>query len=194
MIDCLQVRNLILASASPRRSELLDQVGIPYIVQPSSVEENMEGIEGTPAEIAEKLAYKKARDVASKVESGLVLGADTIVVIDNVILGKPKDKNDAQTMLVKLSGKEHQVITGVALIDVDKNRKLISHEMTYVTFRSLTDEMINAYIATPEPMGKAGAYAIQGVGAIFIEGIRGCYSNVVGLPLVKLSKMLEKLI
>ena len=193
MVETLNNKKLILASASPRRKELLDQVGIKYEVLPSNVEEHIEDMEGTPAEKAEKLAYLKARDVASKLKDCLVLGADTIVVVDNEVLGKPKDLDDAKSMLSRLSGKEHQVITGVALIDTNKNIELVSHETTSVKFRKLTSRMINSYLAAQEPMGKAGAYAIQGFGALLIEGINGCYSNVVGLPLTKLSKMIESL-
>ena len=193
MVETLNIKRLILASASPRRKELLDQVGIKYEVIPSSVEEHIEDIDGTPAEKAENLAYFKAMDVATKLNDCLVLGADTIVVIDNEILGKPIDLVDAKRMLIKLSGKEHKVITGVALIDTNKNVEMISHETTSVKFRVLTSKMIDSYIATQEPMGKAGAYAIQGFGALLIEGINGCYSNVVGLPLTRLSKMVEEL-
>ncbi|HCS74844.1 MAG TPA: septum formation inhibitor Maf [Clostridiales bacterium] len=193
MVETLNNKKLILASASPRRKELLDQVGIKYEVLPSNFEEHIEDMEGTPAEKAEKLAYLKARDVASKLKDCLVLGADTIVVVDNEVLGKPKDLDDAKSMLSRLSGKEHQVITGVALIDTNKNIELVSHETTSVKFRKLTSRMINSYLAAQEPMGKAGAYAIQGFGALLIEGINGCYSNVVGLPLTKLSKMIESL-
>ncbi len=191
MVETLNIKKLILASASPRRKELLDQVGIEYEVIPSSVEEHIEDIDGTPAEKAEKLAYFKAKDVASKLNDCLVLGADTIVVIGNEILGKPIDLDDAKRMLIKLSGKEHKVITGVALIDTGKNAVVMSHETTSVKFRDLTNRMIDSYIASQEPMGKAGAYAIQGFGALLVEGINGCYSNVVGLPLTKLSKMVE---
>ena len=193
MVETLNIKKLILASASPRRKELLDQVGIKYEVIPSSVEEHIDDIDGTPAEKAEKLAYLKAKDVATRLNDCLVLGADTIVVIGNEIIGKPIDLDDAKRMLIKLSGKEHKVITGVALIDTNKNVEVISHETTSVKFRVLTSKMIDSYIATQEPMGKAGAYAIQGFGALLIEGIHGCYSNVVGLPLTRLSKMVEGL-
>lgn len=193
MIEILNKEKLILASASPRRRELLDQVGVKYEVIPSNVEEHIEDIDGTPTDKAEKLAYLKAREVAAKLDDCLVLGADTIVVIDNEILGKPKDLDDAKSMLNKLSGREHKVITGVALIDTKKNVEVISHETTSVKFRELTSRMINSYLATQEPMGKAGAYAIQGFGSLLVEGINGCYSNVVGLPLTRLSKMVEGL-
>ena len=189
MVETLNNKKFILASASPRRKELLDQVSIKYEILPSNVEENIEYIDGTPAEKAEKLAYFKARDVADKCNDCVVLGADTIVVIGNEILGKPRDLDDAKHMLIKLSGKEHKVITGVALIDTSKNAEVLSHEITSVKFRELTSRMIDSYLATQEPIGKAGAYAIQGFGALLVEGINGCYSNVVGLPLTRLSKM-----
>lgn len=193
MIETLNNKKFILASASPRRKELLDQVGVQYEVIPSSVEEHIEDIKGTPAEKAEKLAYLKARDVADTCNDCVVLGADTIVVIGNEILGKPTDLDDAKHMLIKLSGKEHKVITGVVLIDTSKNIEVLSHETTSVKFRELTIKMIDSYLTTQEPMGKAGAYAIQGFGALLVEGIDGCYSNVVGLPLARLSKMVEEL-
>ncbi len=187
------MRNIILASSSPRRKDLLKQIKLPFEIIPSDINENISELTGTPAEKAEQLAYEKASDVANKVQKGLVLGADTIVVIDDEILGKPKDSEDAYNMLKKLSGQEHEVITGICLIDLDNNIELIQHETTIVQFVELDDEKIRAYIKSGEVFDKAGSYAAQGVGAIFVKGIKGCYSNVVGLPLTRLSMMLEKL-
>ncbi len=187
------MRNIILASSSPRRKDLLKQIKLPFEIIPSDIDENISELTGTPAEKAEQLAYEKASDVANKVQKGLVLGADTIVVIDDEILGKPKDSEDAYNMLKKLSGQEHEVITGICLIDLDNNIELIQHETTIVQFVELDDEKIRAYIKSGEVFDKAGSYAAQGVGAIFVKGIKGCYSNVVGLPLTRLSMMLEKL-
>lgn len=183
---------IILASASPRRKELLQQVGIPFVVQPSEVDETGILLEGSPESKVEKLAYEKAADVAARNTSGLVLGADTIVEYENEIFGKPVDKEDAFRMLSILQGKKHSVITGIALIDCSTGICQKSHEITGVTFAKLTDSEIEAYIATGEPYDKAGAYAIQGVGALLVEGINGCYSNVVGLPIMRLRKMLKK--
>ncbi len=187
------MRNIVLASSSPRRKDLLRQIKLPFEIIPSEIDENISELTGTPAQKAEQLAYQKAKDVSNRVKSGLVLGADTIVVIDDEILGKPKDSEDAFQMLKKLSGKEHEVITGICLIDIDKNIELIQHETTIVQFTELDDEKIRAYIKSGEAFDKAGSYAVQGVGAVFVKGIKGCYSNVVGLPLTRLSDMLEKL-
>ncbi len=183
---------LILASSSPRREELLKQIKIPFKIVPSNVDENIDDLKGNPVDKAELLAHAKAMEVAKRHE-GLVLGADTIVVLGEKILGKPRDDQEAYAMLGMLSGKEHLVITGITLVDIQKNIELVQHEATIVRFRELNSSMINAYIESGEPKGKAGSYAIQGLGSIFVEEIRGCYSNVVGLPLTRLSKMLESI-
>ena len=185
-----EMEPIILASASPRRKELLNQAGIPFISRPSDFDEALE-ITGSPAEKAEKLAYFKALEIAQKSNRGLILGADTIVILDNVIFGKPADDSEAFYMLSRLSGREHSVITGIALIDTEKENVKKGHEITKVRFAELTPEEIKYYISTGEPEGKAGAYAVQGIGAMLVESIEGCYSNVVGLPLMKLKKMLE---
>ena len=185
-----EMEPIILASASPRRKELLNQARIPFIIRPSDFDEALE-MTGSPAEIAEELAYFKALDVAEKTSRGLILGADTIVVLDDVVFGKPTDDKEAFLMLSSLSGREHSVITGVALIDSEKGNVKKCHELTKVRFAELTPEEIKYYISTGEPEGKAGAYAVQGIGAMLVESIEGCYSNVVGLPLMKLRKMLE---
>ena len=183
---------IILASSSPRRRELLTQACIPFIVMPGNVDEAKVEYEGTPAKMAEHLAYVKARDVADKVDKGIVLGADTIVVSDDEVYGKPADEADAMRMLEHLSGREHMVVTGIALIDTNSGKEVKGHEITKVRFSSLTKEEITAYINTREPFGKAGAYAVQGRGALLVEGVYGCYSNVVGLPLRKLGNMLQE--
>lgn len=183
---------LILASASPRRRELLSQAGIPFTVRPGNVDEDLSQLEGGPADKAKQLAYRKAAEIAGGTREGLVLGADTIVVVDDVIFGKPADEADAFRMLRELSGREHSVITGLALIDPASGRGRTGHEETRVRFASLSDSDINAYIRTGEPFDKAGAYALQGRGALLVEGIEGCYSNVVGLPIMRLRKMLAE--
>lgn len=186
-------RRIILASASPRRRELLSQAGIPFEVLPSDVPEHGR-LESDPAEMARALAVEKACATAGLIEDGLVLGADTIVVIDSRVLGKPTDAEDARAMLRTLSGRTHQVITGVALVDRQSGQTValdVEHATTDVTFLPWSDEDIDAYVATGEPMDKAGAYAIQGYASVLIEGIRGCYPNVVGLPLAVAARMLR---
>ena len=183
---------IILASSSPRRRELLSQAGIPFMVKPGEVDEEKVELSGTPEQKAEHLAYIKAMDVAKNVDKGLVLGADTIVVCDGEIFGKPVDEKDARRMLESLSGREHFVITGIALVDATSGVVKKGHETTKVKFSSLTVDEIQAYIQTGEPFGKAGAYAVQGRGALLVDGLNGCYSNVVGLPLKKLDNMLKE--
>lgn len=187
-----QARQIILASASPRRKELLLQAQIPFVVRPSEVDEEAVELYGSPAKKAETLAYLKARDVSGKISEGLVLGADTVVVLEDEIFGKPQNEADAFNMLTRLSGREHSVITGVALIDSGTGKVETGCEETKVKFAELSPAEINYYISTGEPQGKAGAYAVQGMGALLVEGIQGCYANVVGLPLMKLRRMLEE--
>lgn len=180
---------LILASQSPRREALLRQVGLAFEVVPSDVEERL--LEGTPpAAGAEALALEKAQWVASQREDGLVIGADTVVVVDNQILGKPAGVEEAKGMLRLLSGREHQVVTGIAVVDAATGRARSDAVATSVRFAPLSEEAIARYVATDEPLDKAGAYAIQGYGALLIEGICGCYYNVVGLPLRRLAELL----
>ncbi|HHV97920.1 MAG TPA: septum formation inhibitor Maf [Clostridiaceae bacterium] len=183
---------LILASASPRRKELLEQIGMKFIIIPSKVDEDKIELEGEPHEKTKTLALTKAKDVAERVKKGLVLGADTIVVIDGKIYGKPTNAQHAYEMLKSLSGRRHQVITGVALVDAASGFYLADYEKTDVYFGYIDDDEIWEYINSGEAMGKAGAYAIQGKGALFVERINGCYSNVVGLPIFLLKKMLKK--
>lgn len=186
------LEKIVLASSSPRREQLLKQIGLSFTIISSTVEENISLLRGNPESKAEQLALAKAQDVAKGLTNNIVIGADTIVVIDDEILGKPGNNGEAHAMLSKLSGREHKVITGIAVIDLEYNVQLVEHETTIVRFRELTDQMIYSYIDSGEPEGKAGAYAVQGLGAIFVEKIEGCYSNVVGLPLSRLSKMLEE--
>ena len=171
---------LILASKSPRRKELLKQIGIPFVVVVSDAEE-VSGNSWTPAALVIENAKRKARAVAEKYPDSPVLGADTVVSLEGKIFGKPKDKDEARKMLTALSGKMHEVTTGLALIN--RNEIRTTSVTTKVFFDTMTKADIDAYIATDEPMDKAGAYAIQGKAARFIEKIEGSYSNVVGLPL-----------
>jgi len=189
---------LVLASASPRRQELLRKAGISFTVQPADVDETPLAGE-SPRECAERLAREKALAVWQTRPQDTVLGADTIVVVDATILGKPADADDAARMLRLLSGRAHQVITGVCLVTpfAGKNPNHAGHaprtasETTLVTMSELSEEDIRAYIATGEPMDKAGAYAIQGLASRWIPRIEGDYSNVVGLPVALVERMLR---
>lgn len=171
---------LILASASPRRERLLEQLGLPFRSVPSHIEEDQ--VKGDPSHIACRLAEMKAKAVYSGPQSGWILGADTMVVLDNTILGKPQDQDEARSMLLLLSGKEHEVMTGFCLVDPSGKLAHSESVTTFVKMKILSEEEIHSYIATGEPFGKAGSYAIQGVGSFMIESIRGSYTNVVGLP------------
>ncbi|MDK1023287.1 MAG: nucleoside triphosphate pyrophosphatase [Gammaproteobacteria bacterium] len=180
---------LYLASSSPRRAKLLEQLGVCYrIVKPEIMEEIGDG--ELPAEMVLRLAIEKARKGAEMVEEPLpVLAADTIVLVGNTIMGKPGDRNQAKKMLSRLSGKTHRVLTAVAICQEDRIEQAISE--TLVRFRHLTEEEQISYCNTDEPLDKAGGYAIQGLGAVFIESIRGSYSGVVGLPLLETSRLLS---
>ncbi len=184
---------IVLASSSPRRKMLLEQLGIKFDVISSDIHEDVEN-SLVPEQIAETLALRKAQAVASSLSNSIVIGADTVVV-DNVgILGKPKDEPDAYQMLSRLSGQVHRVITGLALISTPfPSKTLIRHETTKVKITTLSDQDIKWYIRTGEPLDKAGAYAIQGKGTMFVKWIHGCYNNVVGLPLFLLVNMLREI-
>jgi len=172
---------LVLASASPRRAEILRRVGWPFTVHAVNIDESRH--DGEDAEsYVKRLAREKATAAALRCPSQLVLGADTVVVVDNEILGKPADEADACRMLRLLNDRWHQVLTGVALIHSRTGRSVIAHEVTEVRFAAMSADEINWYVSTGEPMDKAGAYAIQGRGARFIKEIKGDYLNVVGLP------------
>jgi len=181
---------IILASASPRRQELLKQVGCDFkVIISDIIEDNKQDLQAE--DLAMLQARDKAIDVASKASfCDVVIGADTIVVLDGQVYGKPLDINDARQILTKLSGRQHQVITGIA---VARGGEIwTDYVVTSVTMGHLTGQQIENYLTTGEPMGKAGAYAIQGIGALLVKEIKGCYSNVVGLPLNKLSDVLRK--
>lgn len=179
---------LILASQSPRRKEILTELGISFHVVPSHYEED--NARHIPPEMLVRLqAEGKARDVYEKT-GGTVLGADTVVVLDGEVLGKPKDEADAERMLRELSGRTHHVLTGVAVIKEGTMHSAVC--TTAVHFRSISQDEIQRYIATGEPMDKAGAYAIQGIGQKFVEHMEGSYSNVVGLPKALTLELLER--
>ena len=179
----------ILASASPRRKELLTLAGIEYEVVVSQCEEILpDGI--TPDKAVEELARQKAEDVFSRNPDCMIIAADTVVALGNTILGKPKDEDDAFNMLSSLSGRRHTVYTGVCIKTKDKTD--IFHVATEVEFYDMTEKEIRDYIATKEPMDKAGAYGIQGKGFVLVKGIHGDYFNVVGLPLAETVRHLNK--
>lgn len=181
---------LILASQSPRRAELLRQMGLSFTVRPSNTEEVTEpGL--TPHEEVVSLSLQKARAVYGGLsEEAVVLSADTVVVLDGTILGKPRDEEDAKKMLTALSGRSHLVLTGVTVMGPEGTQ---THcEETVVTFRSLSEKEIDAYIATKEPMDKAGSYGVQGLGGLLVSHLTGDYFNVVGLPVCAAGQMLRK--
>jgi septum formation protein len=185
------MEKIILASASPRRKELLEQIGISFEVIASNVNENIT-YQDNPDMFVEQLALMKAQEVARRVNPGhLIIGADTIVLIDNEILGKPENEKDAFDTIKRLSGKSHFVFTGIAIIETAEGRTMVSHAKTKVIFRDIQDDEILAYIKSGEPDDKAGSYGIQGKGAVLVEGIDGCYFNIVGLPIACLCSMLK---
>lgn len=181
---------IILASKSPRRRELLSVIFKNFDIEVSDADETMPD-NLSPADCASEIAYRKLCDIKSKFDDALIIAADTIVVLDNKILGKPKNEADAFNMLSSLSGRTHTVYTGVALSYKDKLIRF--SEDTSVSFRPLSADTIRAYIETKEPMDKAGAYGIQNKGALFVEKIEGDYFNVVGLPICRLATEIEKL-
>ena len=183
--------NIILASASPRRKEILENTNVKFKIMASSIEElRLEG--ESPCQMVMRLAFEKGIDIASRQKSDLVISADTIVVLDNTVLGKPKDEIEARKMITSLSGRTHQVITGISLINLDNNKKIIDYVISNVKFKNLSEEDINDYIRTKESLDKAGAYGIQGYGALLVEEIQGDYFNIVGLPISRLSDLLKK--
>ncbi|MDL2298416.1 Maf family protein [Synergistaceae bacterium OttesenSCG-928-D05] len=181
----------ILASGSPRRRAFFEELGWDFEVQAAQVTEDVIPDEA-PQDMVRRLAEAKAADVYHKNEGRWVVGADTTVVIDGKILGKPGDKEDARRMISMLQGKTHTVMTGVAVIDPE-GRGVSAVEKTDVTFRPMTEGEVTAYVDTGESMDKAGAYAIQGHGTLLVERVAGCYFNVVGLPLERLSELLTEL-
>ena len=173
---------MILASQSPRRQYMLRQAGLQIDIVPSDIDESNGDHTEDPGTYVRRLAELKACDVAKRYPDRFVIGADTIVVIDGKILGKPADTQEAWSMLERLSGKTHQVITGYAVVCEAQKHRFVDAEVTDVTFKVLSTAEIGWYIGTGEPFDKAGAYAIQGIGTFFVKRINGSYSNVVGLP------------
>ena len=193
--SAFKIPRLVLASTSPRRSALLSQIGITFEVRPSDIVEPPSNVYlNTPAsEVTQKLALLKAVDVAQHFNEAIIIGADTLVSLEGKLLGKPTDDTEAFEMLTHLSGTCHEVVTGVALVDVETGREIVWAETTQVYFRELRSTEITAYIASGETSDKAGAYGIQGRGAAFVRRIEGCYFNVVGLPLASLVERLFNL-
>lgn len=186
---------IVLASASERRQELLGRLVEEFTTLISSFDEDTVSFKGNVSDYVEEIALGKAKDVMNKVhEPSIIIGADTVVTLDNRVLGKPKDNVDAYNMLKSLSNKTHQVYTGLVLINTDTKKILKESMVTEVVFSKLTDNDINSYIKSGESMDKAGAYGIQGKGGIFAKEIRGCYYNVVGLPLNKLNEMIKDIL
>ncbi|WP_058485500.1 nucleoside triphosphate pyrophosphatase [Defluviitalea phaphyphila] len=184
---------IILASSSPRRKMLLEQIGIPFNIIISNVEEIINS-NISPSELVKSLSKQKAENVSNNLKGDfIVIGADTVVVYKGKILGKPKDKKEAFCMLSMLQGNIHEVYTGITIIRTKDKLIKTGVEKTEVYMRELSSDLINSYIETNEPMDKAGAYGIQGKGAVLIDKIHGDYNNVVGLPLNLLSKLLEEI-
>jgi len=183
--------NVVLASASKRRQELLERLIDKFQILTSDFDEETVHFGGSCSEYVMNLSFEKANNVAEKLkEAAIVIGCDTIVAFEGIILGKPKDYDDAFRMLKMLSGKDHQVYSGVTLINTETKKVKQDFVLTEVKFSELSHEEIKKYIKSGEPMDKAGSYGIQGLGGVFVEGIHGCYYNVVGLPLNKLKNML----
>ncbi len=183
------MRTIILASSSPRRKELLERAGIPFTVHPSHAEERT-GNELSPADLVRENAGLKAFDVSASRPGEIVLGADTVVCMDGKILGKPHDRQEAESMLSMLSGRTHQVYTGIVL--TDGTATFSESVCTDVTFRPLSQQLIREYLDTGEYKDKAGAYGIQGYGCILVERLNGDYFNVMGLPIARVYRLLEE--
>lgn len=183
--------NIILASGSPRRKEILANTNVEFNVITSDIDESILKNE-EPTQLVLRLAFAKCMSVARKNPNDLVIGADTIVVLDHEILGKPKNEEEAFDMLSKLSNREHQVITGISIVNLENEKKIVDYAISNVKFKKLTDQDIKDYISTKECLDKAGSYGIQGYGALLVEGIKGDYFNIVGLPISKLSDILKE--
>jgi len=181
---------IILASGSPRRRELLAALGIPFLVVEPDVDEQAVEVPGDPAALVLARARTKAQAVGRRYD-GLIVGADTVVVVDGQVLGKPAGPKEAEQMLQRLSGHRHDVYTGLVVLNSLTHEQAQATEVTRVWMRRLSPEQIRTYVATGEPLDKAGAYAVQGLGSLLVERIDGCFYNVVGLPLMRLSLLLS---
>lgn len=185
------MKKIILASSSPRRKNLLLQIGLKFEVDPSNYQEDMT-LKMNPRKLAEYLSLGKAKDVAQKHKDAIIIAADTFCVLGKELLGKPKTKERVKMMLRKLSGKAHSVITGFTIIDTGTGKQVSKSVETKVYFKHIPKQEIDAYIASEEPLEFAGAYAIQHLGGLFVEKIEGDYFNIVGLPILPLTVELKK--
>ena len=181
---------IVLASGSPRRKEILENMNLKFDIIKSEIEETTIENE-SPKDLVKRLSYEKAYDIASKNLDSIVIGADTVVVLDNNVLGKPKDEDEAFNMLKQMSGKEHDVITGVSILCLDLKKEICDYCVSKVKFKNLSDEEIYSYIKTGECMDKAGAYGIQGLGGLLVEYIKGDYFNIVGFPISSATEILK---
>lgn len=186
-----ETKEIILASASPRRKELLELIGLQFKVDPGDYKEDM-NLKLSPHGLARALSLEKAKSVAGKYNNAIIIAADTFVIIRGQLLGKPHTEEEARRMLVLLDSATHSVITGFTILDTDTGKKISRSVETKVTFKKLTEKDIDAYVKTKEPLGKAGAYAIQGLGSILVKRIEGDYFNVIGLPLCPLVECLAE--
>lgn len=186
------MRKIILASQSKQRQRLLKQIGLRFVTAKSATREDKR-LKGSCAGLVIGNALRKARDVASRFDSGVVIAADTVVLVGRKIIGKPRDIEDAFRTLKLISQKPQWVYTGLAVIDIDNKKTLTDHEKTKIYMYRLTDRQIRKYFKRVSPLDKAGSFDIQGLGSIFINRIEGCFNNVIGLPLAKLAKMLKRL-
>ncbi|KJS12343.1 MAG: septum formation inhibitor Maf [Peptococcaceae bacterium BRH_c8a] len=184
--------HIYLASSSPRRREILELIKLPHTVLAIDVDETLPPGMTAPEQV-ESLSRRKADYAARQLPGGVVIAADTVVVLDGEVLGKPEDETMAMDMLERLQGHTHEVFTGATVWDISGGRFVTGHDHTFVDMRPVGRDELLRYIATGEPMDKAGAYGIQGLGSVFITGIRGCYFNVMGLPVYKLTRMLKEL-
>jgi septum formation protein len=185
------MKKIILASASPRRKELLEKIGLKFDVEPSDYDEEI-NLKLEPHELVRQISVKKAKIVAARHKDAIIIAADTIGVIGSKIIGKPHTENEARKMLKEISGKPHAVITGFTILDTAANKIISRTVNTKVYIKKLTRQEIDAYVKTGEPLDKAGAYAIQGLGAVIVDKIEGDYYNVMGLPLNALTTALKE--
>jgi len=192
MKEFMNIRNICLASSSIRRQQILEEMGLDFVVSyPLKFKEELCGSD--PEALVCHNALGKAKEVAEKYKDSIIVGCDTVVTYNNEILGKPLTPDNAHVMLMKLSGNCHSVFSGLAVIDTQRNKELVGQDKTEVKFRSLSEKEINDYVASGEPLDKAGAYGIQERGGAFVESIKGSFSNVVGLPKELLTRFLTEL-
>jgi nucleoside triphosphate pyrophosphatase len=187
----INTKKIVLASASPRRKELLEKLGLEFTVEPSNSDENIQpGVD--PHELAKSLSREKARLVARNHRDALVIAADTFILLDGMVLGKPASETEARELLEEMNGRQHSVITGFTVMEAMSNKVISESVETEVYIRKMTLQEIDSYVKTGEPLDKAGAYAIQGLGSVIVERIEGDYFNVIGLPLSALAESLKE--